>query len=369
MREWKRVSFILMVWGHAVLTIGGCMKAAPAGSGGTGTSGGEGDGAAVRPVALDEVRFWAYQIQGIDNEGAVDALVASAYDLLVLDPTRSDRELADFDTAGMVERLKKSEGSAPGTGKIVVAYVDIGEAEDWRTYWQADWVAPSEGQVGDPDFLLTIDPDGWSGNYPVAFWDERWKDIMIYDADSVLQQVLDDGFDGIYMDWVEAYSDVTLMAAAEAEGLDPKEEMIDFIREIGEYAREQNPDFYVIPQNSSEIAFEVEDEYFALIDAIGQEQIYFDGDADTDWGDPNAGDARVPDEGDGYSRQFYEETLQPYLDAGKPVFSVDYAQDSDNAAEAYANATANGYVPYVSLRPLDRLTNTPPPGYPGDRTE
>ncbi|MHC5112182.1 MAG: hypothetical protein ACYTHJ_20165, partial [Planctomycetota bacterium] len=104
--------------------------------------------------------------------------------------------------------------------------------------------------------------------------------------------------------------------------------------------------------------------YLDMIDAIGQEQIYFDGDADTTWFDANAGDKPVPAEGDGYSRQFYEETLEPFLDAGKLVISVDYAQVPANVQEAYMRAAQRGYVAYVSLRPLDRLTETPPPGSP-----
>ena len=334
---------------------------------------GDGDGTPGQPTRLSEVRFWAYQIGALNEDGAIDALAESAYDLLVLEPTRTDRENTDFDTAAMVARLKASDGSRPGFKKIVVAYIDIGEAEDWRTYWPESWVAPTAGGPGEPDFLLTVDPDGWSGNYPLAFWDERWKDIIINNDDSILQQVLDDGFDGIYMDWVEAYSDVDVMAAAEAAGLDPKAEMIEFIREIREHVREQDPNFFIIPQNASEIAFEIEEEYFAIIDAIGQEQIYFDGDADTEWDDPKAGDKSVPDEGadenDGYNRRFYEETLQPYLDAGIPVFSIDYARETANVAEAYSTASNNGYVPYVSLRPLDRLTETPPPDYASGSTD
>ncbi|MHC5112077.1 MAG: endo alpha-1,4 polygalactosaminidase, partial [Planctomycetota bacterium] len=210
-------------------------------------------------ISLSRVRSWAYQIQGLENDGAIDALAASSYDLLVIEPTETDRENSDFDAAAMVDQLKSTNGATSGRRKIVVAYVDIGEAEDWRYYWRDDWSAPGEDDPGQPDFLLTIDPDGWSGNYPVAFWDDRWKDIMIYDNDSMLQRVLDAGFDGIYMDWVEAYSDDTVSSIADAEQLDPREEMISFIREIAEFARAQNPDFYVIPQNSSEIVFDGEE--------------------------------------------------------------------------------------------------------------
>ena len=317
---------------------------------------------------LAEVRFWAYQIGGLENDGAIEPLVQSRYDLLVLEPTRSDRENTDFDTAGMVDRLHESEGSTAGSRKLVAACIDIGEAEDWRIYWEEDWVAPTEEERGDPDFLVTVDPDGWSGNYPVAYWDDRWKEIMIYGEDSVLQQVLDDGFDGIYMDWVEAYSDEMVMAAAQAGDLDPAQEMIDFIREIREYARARNPQFAVIPQNAAEILEFGGEDYLELIDAIAQEQIFFDGNADTEWDDPDSGDHRVPDleegEDGGYSRAFYEGWLEEYLEAGKVVLSVDYAAEPDNVAEAYDNATANRYIPYVSRRPLDRLTDTPPPGLP-----
>ena len=322
----------------------------------------DGAGNAKTLVALHDVRFWAYQLQGIEQGGAVDALVASRYDLLVLEPTQTDADNADFDAAGMVTALHASDSSYADRGKLVIAYIDIGEAEDWRYYWQADWVAPTETAAGSPDFMIRPDPDGWAGNYPVAYWDERWKDLIIYNDDSLLQHALDAGFDGIYMDWVEAYSDEAVVAAAEADDVDPVEEMVEFIREIRDYARQQNADFLIIPQNATELA-ELADDYLDLIDAIGQEQIYFDGDADTIWSDEDSGDVRVPATGDGYSTEYYERTLEPFLAAGKVVLSVDYAQEPDNVEEAYTRAAAQGYVPYVSLRSLSRLTETAPPGY------
>jgi cysteinyl-tRNA synthetase len=317
------------------------------------------------PMALHDVRYWAYQIQGLEEDGAVDALVNSRYDLLVLEPTRTEQGSADFDTRGMVSRLRASPSSRPGAGKLVIAYIDIAEAEDWRDYWQPDWVAPTPSRAGTPDFLVRPDPDGWAGDYPVAYWDQRWKNIIIFAGDSMLQQVLDDGFDGIYMDWVEAYSDEQVATAAAAASVDPVAAMVDFIREIRTHARQQDPAFLIIPQNASELAA-LNADYLGLIDAIGQEQVYFDGNPDTIWSDANSGDVRMPAAGDGYSTQFYEETLQPYLAAGKVVLTVDYAQQPASVAEAYQRAAANGYVEYVTLRALSQLSATPPPGYPGE---
>ena len=48
------------------------------------------------PLPLDQIEFWGYQIQGIDDDGAIDALAASRHDMLVLEPTRTDAELLDL---------------------------------------------------------------------------------------------------------------------------------------------------------------------------------------------------------------------------------------------------------------------------------
>lgn len=310
---------------------------------------------------LKQVKFWAYQIQMLDRPGAVDKLVASRYDMLVLEPTRSDRDTSDFDTKGMVQRLHNSPG-ANLERRIVLAYIDIGEAEDWRWYWKNNWKAPTKKSRGNPDFLLTVDPDGWEGNYPVAYWDKRWLDIMIYGENSALNQVLDDGFDGIYMDWVEACYNEAVEDAAGEEGRDPVKEMVKFIKKIKKYARKRNPNFIVVQQNACEL-WEDRRKIFKLVDGFAQEQVYFDGGADTGWNDPDAGDWRVPNRGDGYSREFYEWHLKRWMKRGIPVFTCDYARKPNNVNEAYTKALKNGYKPYVSLRPLSRLTETPPPGY------
>ncbi len=333
------------------------------------TTAGEGGG---QPLALNEVRFWGYQIQRIDTPGAVDALAASNYDMLVIEPTRTDAELLDFDTKSMVERLKATTSSDGVHRKLVIAYVDIGEAEDWRWYWEWSKEAEDE-QVPDgvilpddwPDYIVARDPDGWVGNYPVAFWDEQWKDIVMYGEQgsttanrnytSLVEELVLDGFDGIYLDWVEAFEDERIIQAGEDEGLDVAQEMITFIGEIREEARLQNPDFLVIQQNAASL-IDGREELVAVIDAIAQEGIWFDGPATDDW-DLQEGywetDSELVSEYIGF--------LDQYAAEGLPVFSCEYALD-DNAEEAYSNAAAKGYVPYVTRRSLGQLTTTTPPG-------
>ncbi len=306
---------------------------------------------------ISDVQFWACQLQKLDWAGSVDSLVNSYYDMLVLEPTRTDRECTDFDAAGMVARLHASAGTVRSS-KLVIAYVDIGEAEDWRIYWQDWWVAPTESTRGNPDFMLTIDPDGWSGNYPVAFWDTRWQDIIVDSDSSILKMVIADGFDGIYMDWVEAYDDSVVVYCAESLGISADSAMIAFISHICDVAHSINPDFLVIAQNGEWLA-DGHPEYFDVIDGIAREDVSFGGEADVEWGNPLAGD--IPQDSIGQAETV--DMLQQYLDAGLTVFTCDYALITEHIEQAYDFAYANGFIPFVSQTPLDRLPNYTPPGY------
>jgi len=326
---------------------------------------------AAEPMPLAEVTYWAYQLQGISAPGVVDALVASHYDMLVLEPTRTDWSSDDryFDTKQMVQRLKSSRASDGVHRKLVLAYLDIGEAEDWRWYWNwsKDWDCTGDPPAGWPEYILACDPDGWSGNYPVAYWDEDWKDIVIYgehqgshpdrDYDSAIDEAIKDGFDGIYLDWVEAFEDADVVVAAQAEGLDPAVEMIAFIQEMRDDATARDPGFLIVQQNAAAL-IDGHSELFGIIDAIAQEAVWYDGDATDEWDDPDGTDWV----NDVDLTNYYIGYLDQYLNEGLPVFNCEYALTY--AAAAYANSYARGYVPYVTRRSLSRLTTTPPPDWP-----
>jgi len=326
----------------------------------------------ARPLPLTGVTYWAYQIQDITQPGAVDALIASHYDMLVLEPTRTDWSSDDknFDTRGMVARLKNSLAHDGVHRKLVIAYVDIGQAENWRWYWTwqpTDWDCQSPRPSGWPDYILTCDPDGWTGNYPVAYWDPRWKDIVITGTNqssapygnynSIIDETIKDGFDGIYLDWVEGFENPDAVTAAQAAGKDPAVEMLTFIQEMRTYATTRNSSFLIIQQNAAAL-YIGHPELFTRINAIAQEGIWYDGSAtDNNWNDPNGYDQPT----DPALTSEYIGYLNQYLAAGLPVFDCDYALTYANTA--YANAASRGYVPYATRRSLSRLTTTPPPGY------
>jgi cysteinyl-tRNA synthetase len=317
---------------------------------------------------LAEVTHWLYLIDVNLETDVVDSIAASTYDMVVLDFIPSERENTDYPMAHVVNQLH----TAPHP-KIVLAYIDVGEAEDYRTYWQPDW------HVGNPEWIAGEDPDGWEGNYPVAYWYDEWREIWL-GPNGTLQQILDAGFDGVYLDWIEAYSDENVLAIAEADDVDPVEEMIWWVEDISDFVKSRCPGCFVIGQNAPELA-EYAD-YLAAIDAIAQEQVWFDGGSDND----PPGDCHLPrteaevdtrtyrdslprpcrrvyDDPDStlhVSSEWYLSYLTLAQSRGVPIFTVDYALEPDNVAWVYATSRGMGFVPFVSNRALDRYVDPVP---------
>lgn len=229
---------------------------------------------ATEPLPLKKIRYWAYQIQGLNSHGAIDALAASPYDLLVVDPTVTYEP--DFNARRMVDTLKSSSAHDGIHRKLVLAYLDIGQAEEWRWYWHGQETYEQYGQCQnsfvaslqrDMEWVVACDPDGWAGNYPVAYWEQEWHDIVINGTDlgselglyfnSMLDEVLKDGFDGVYLDWVEAWEMEAVAQRASEDGKTPGMEMFKLIEAIKEFGMRSNPSFIVLQQNSSALLEEV----------------------------------------------------------------------------------------------------------------
>ncbi|NDJ75362.1 MAG: hypothetical protein GYB65_03805 [Chloroflexi bacterium] len=324
---------------------------------------------------LGHVNQWFYYLDVNLESDVLDRVIASNYDLVVIDPIVTEANNEDYDIAATVRAIQDS-GNGEGQPKLVLAYIDIGEAESYRTYWQPDW------SVGNPVWIVGEDPDGWAENYPVAFWYDEWHAIWFDGPDALLQVILDAGFDGIYLDWIEAYSDENVFAVAAAEGLDPVQEMIWFVEDISAFVKDRDPDHIVIAQNAAEL---VEyDDYVNVIDALAQEQTWFDGGGD---GDNPPGDCPLPATDADIDTPAYYESLSPpcrelyenypdstlhvsseeylyYLelarDKGLFILTVDYALEPDNVAFVYEQSRARGFVPFASNRALDRFI----PPYP-----
>lgn len=116
-------------------------------------------------------------------------LQATNFDVLILDGFFNDD--SEPLTYNDVQSLKTK---ANGGKRLVLAYVAIGHAEDYRAYWNNDWF------TNPPAWLdIAEDPD-WEGNYMVRYWMQDWKNIVYGNDTSYIKGFTNNGFDGAYLD-------------------------------------------------------------------------------------------------------------------------------------------------------------------------
>ncbi len=146
-------------------------------------------------TSLSKVKNFLYLInpENYSTKAAfISAVTATNYDLLIMDLFFHDE--TEF-TATEITQLKNK---ANGGKRLVVSYMSIGEAEDYRYYWQSGWAA------NNPSWLDSENPD-WDGNFKVKYWESEWQNIIYGSQDSYLQKILDANFDGVYLDIIEAF--------------------------------------------------------------------------------------------------------------------------------------------------------------------
>ena len=291
-------------------------------------------------IDLTGISSFVYQLQDLN----LAAVSASSFDLVIMDYSAD----GDDQTAYSAEQIESLQFSGGGR-KIVLCYISIGEAEDYRFYWQSSWAK------NPPEWLDEENPD-WKGNYRVKYWYEDWQSII----DHYLDRVLDAHFDGVYLDLIDAYEAYLSLNSVQA-----TLEMVRFVRRIREYGQMVDPDFLVFVQNGAELAA-IHSEYLDFLDGIGQEDLYYGYDADG-----QATPATITEQLENYLNQFSS--------AGKIVLTVDYpfanSEDrpyydnttSEKIRTAYLKSRQKGFIPYCTVRNLNYLTINPgfePSGWP-----
>lgn len=143
-------------------------------------------------TSLDSAKNFLYLINTnkFKNKSAyLTALQQTNFDVLVIDYQYEDT--SDILTAAEVASLKIK---ANGGQRIVLAYMCIGQAEEYRWYWKSSW------KTNPPEWLEPNEDPKWDGNYNVRYWLKGWKDLIYGNSTSYTQQLLNAGFDGAYLD-------------------------------------------------------------------------------------------------------------------------------------------------------------------------
>ncbi|MBR0558156.1 endo alpha-1,4 polygalactosaminidase [Ciceribacter sp. L1K23] len=306
---------------------------------------------------------WGYELQGSNGNPLNVGLLASAtHDLLVIDQSRDGTDANRF-SAGDIARMKDGMGGR----SVVVSYVSIGEASEFRDYWHKNWTTTGEADgkltARAPDWLGPVNPD-WPESRKVRYWDKDWQDIIFNDSKTgEIDAIVRAGFDAAYLDivdgyyfWGEEIADRLKETGDPANVKQAAQRMVDFIVALTDHARETNPDFFVIPQNGAWILNDLGSDttrkraYLDAIGGIAVEDLYFRGDADEN-------NPLDPD----------EETIavlkRDFLDKGIPVFVVDYINGGSRLEKFYKLAIEDGFIPFAAPdRALDQLVGT----YDGD---
>jgi cysteinyl-tRNA synthetase len=258
---------------RAILLVALCLPAAAAG----------------QRASLSWATSWCCWLQAPD----ITALAESSYDVVVMDFSRDG--ITEF-TRDDIQRLRAA-------GKTVLAYFSIGEAEDYRFYWKKSW------RPGSPAFLADENPD-WPGNYAVQYWTSGWwtKALQPY-----LDRILAKGFDGVYLDRIDAYwwwYDVKGVSARTSAN-----RMAQLVEKIALYARARAGEgFLVCPQNGEGMLDDASaswrGRYLAAIDAVGAESVYY-----------NIWSAE--------DQAYRLEKLAQFAAAGKKVLVLEYIEESE----------------------------------------
>ena len=127
----------------------------------------------------------------LKKEDYLNALSRTRYDVLIVDLYYGDTPLMKND----VDLLK----TKPQGGKrLVLAYMSIGEAADYRPYWKNEW------NTTRPSWIQAPNPD-WPGSFKVCYWSPQWKHILYGNNQAYLDQIIKAGFDGVFLDVIDAW--------------------------------------------------------------------------------------------------------------------------------------------------------------------
>jgi cysteinyl-tRNA synthetase, unknown class len=277
---------------------------------------------------------WSFSI----TKNELNQLLQNPAKLLVLDYSHDGSEARRYQPAE-IDALHNN-------GQQAISYLSIGESSNWRSYFQNNWKTNPPGWQGKEN------PD-WPGSSKVKYWDADWQRITL----EYLDKIIDSGFDGAYLDIVDAFD--YWSNPKNGEGLvldraDAAKRMIDWVEKIVEHARVDRgkPNFHVIPQNAEALLpYDTTGKFLKEISGVGVESLYYNG---IQAQDPGGIAGRTAN-------------LNKVVAAGKPVLVIDYINDGSgyqggNKARIdsfWQRANLAGYTPQVN--PLDRTTLTVDP--------
>lgn len=231
------------------------------------------------------------------------SLVVSKAEMIVVDPDEYSR--------GEVRLLQRS-------GKKMFAYLSMGEAEEYRKYFKSKTIK---------SLIIKENPE-WKGNYPIKYWTKEWQDII----SSYSSKILMKGFDGLYLDVVDAWE------AFDGKESEYRERMANFLYKNANLWRKQKPGLFLLFQNSDQL-FNYK-KIASTYDGIVQEGLF------ANWAK-------------GKISQSWQEkkilALKRIKKMNKFVGLLEYTRNPHDMAKIKTLAKQFGFAPYFSVKDLNKF--------------
>ncbi len=219
-------------------------------------------------------------------------------------------------------------------GVKVIAYLNIGFAEEWRNYWNETW---SEDEH--PEWLYWVEYPDWPGEYFVAYrhssaWESGgWVDILKNELDKIVSM----GFDGVRMDNIDSCDmwenpDEYGLAGDIPEVDNATEWMIYLVGNLSSYVKSIKPGFIVVANMGGRLDLLENNSFLASIDVVEREEVWYSDNTPVD-----------PVE---TSEALY--WLRYARDHGKDVVVTDYAWSREYVEDALSKARDEGFYIYVA---------------------
>lgn len=238
-------------------------------------------------------------------------------EVVVVDYSRDGGEGGER-TVLEVERLRRRPG---GGSRIVLAYLSIGEAEDYRFYWKD--LRGRRALVGPANRR-------WPGNYRIRYWEPAWHDVVYRGPRSYLDRILAQGFDGVFLDTVDAAEQWEDAGTADAPA-----RMAALVRAIADHARARRPDFLVVAQNPDRILGEPG--VVEALSGVSSEAHLF----------PGGREARPP------VRDRVLETLRQVRAHGLAVLVIEYPRSGAQRGRLWTLCREHGFLCFAGSPRLD----------------
>lgn len=194
------------------------------------------------PVNIN-VSSWTYWLKG----AKIDEIIKSPFEMVVLDQyAKGNRRFLDRDIA----KLRKA-------GKTPLVFLSIGEAENYRNYWNSlGWGKKTPQWIGEENPL-------WKGVYAI-------KEPLNPDWLAVVYSMIDEAklnaFSGVVLGGLDSYQFTNNDAA--------KQQMIELVKKASEYAKKNNfNDFIVITQDALELT--TADDYLKYVDGVIKQDLVY----------------------------------------------------------------------------------------------